>query len=411
MTCTWTLTAVAAIALIACGGDDDGGSDDSTTDTYTGPLYAMMTQVYSPDDRDVYVSLTTSLDDFAGLDIGQAREYPGVANFTGVGGKLLVSSGQEPTITEYAVTDDLEWQDGRTISFASFPLDDNANFYYQFLLNDTTAILPYAFTKRVVWNPSEMTITGTFEDSSVAPTRDGLAIAGGGNRNAVRYSDAILQPFFYTDNDYATYAPTSVLAVYDPVTHLETKVVDLPCPGVSLATQDETGRTYISSWDSAIARALYGDAVAPCVTRVNADQTVDEAFTTDFTDITDGRYTNNFRYIGGGKGLANVLHHELIAGADFTAEYDPAVAETIGTSGPHWKLWLLDVENGTGKPVEGITVEFGSGAQFAVLDGRTFVFLPYADWGRSKVYEIGADGVAVERWDTAGDIFKWIRVR
>ena len=144
---------------------------------------------------------------------------------------------------------------------------------------------------------------------------------------------------------------------------------------------------------------------------MNADQSVDEAFTTDFTDITDGRYTNNFRYIGGGKGIANVLHHELIEGADFAGEYDPAVATRIGASGPHWKLWLLDVENGTGKAVEGITVDVSGGAQFAVLDGRTFVFLPYDDWGRSKVYEITDDGTAVERWDTPGDIFKWVRIR
>ena len=48
---------------------------------------------------------------------------------------------------------------------------------------------------------------------------------------------------------------------------------------------------------------------------------------------------------------------------------------------------------------------------FAVLDGRTFVFLPYDDYGRSKIYEIGADGAAIERGDTLGDVFKWVKIR
>ena len=55
--------------------------------------------------------------------------------------------------------------------------------------------------------------------------------------------------------------------------------------------------------------------------------------------------------------------------------------------------------------------EIGSSAQFAVLDGRTFVFLPYEQYRRSKVYEIDANGRATEHLDVLGDVFKWIRVR
>ena len=40
-----------------------------------------------------------------------------------------------------------------------------------------------------------------------------------------------------------------------------------------------------------------------------------------------------------------------------------------------------------------------------------FVFLPYDDWNRTKMYEIDDEGVATERHDTPGDVFKWIRVR
>jgi hypothetical protein len=71
----------------------------------------------------------------------------------------------------------------------------------------------------------------------------------------------------------------------------------------------------------------------------------------------------------------------------------------------------LDLKSWEAKPVEGIDVAISGGAQFAVLDGRTFVFLPYEDWSKSKIYELDEDGRAVERATTTGDVFKWVRVR
>lgn len=59
----------------------------------------------------------------------------------------------------------------------------------------------------------------------------------------------------------------------------------------------------------------------------------------------------------------------------------------------------------------GVEVDTASGAQFAVLDGRTFVFLPYEEWGRTKIYEIDEGGQATERGDTVGDVFKWLKIR
>lgn len=56
-------------------------------------------------------------------------------------------------------------------------------------------------------------------------------------------------------------------------------------------------------------------------------------------------------------------------------------------------------------------MEMGSGAQFAVLEGRTFVFLLYDSYARSKSYEIEPNGVATERHDITGHVFKWARVR
>ncbi|HEY0468888.1 MAG TPA: hypothetical protein VGC79_32070, partial [Polyangiaceae bacterium] len=94
-------------------------------------------------------------------------------------------------------------------------------------------------------------------------------------------------------------------------------------------------------------------------------------------------------------------------------ELKPIINEDyLWAAGPHWKLWLFDLDTQTAAPIEGIGEDLVSGwSQFSVLDGRTFVFLPYDDGRRTKAYELTAEGAAVERFDTLGDVFKWVRVR
>lgn len=392
--------------LVACAGE--GGEDTALVDG-TDPLFALITQVYSVDDRTVYIALTESVDLPRGVLDG-AHEFGGVANFAPVGGRILVSDGQEPTITEYAISDDLEWQAGAAVSFLDYPLEDNANWFAQFVVDEHTVYLPVQTSKRIVWNPADMVIVGLMEDSAVALEQDGLRTYSSGNRNAVRYEGPALQSFFAVSEDWVTYAPTSQIAAYDPVTHEEIAVIDAPCPSLEIGTQAEDGSTYFGTWSYLGIDALYGVAAPPQVVRVLPDLTLDESFTTDFTSWTGGRYANNFRYVGDGKAIANVLHHEELD-FDFSAPYDEAVWDAVWASGPHWKFWIFDLEVHAAHPVEGIDVDISSGAQFAVLEGRTFVFLPYDDWGRTKIYELDDEGRATEHADVLGDVFKWERVR
>lgn len=405
-----SLMLIASASSMGCG-DDNGGA---AAGTFDGPVYAMMTQVYANDDRTVYVSLTNGID-FDRLSLEGAREFGGVANLAAFSGRLLISEGEAPIIREFDITDDLQWIERRSLSFGAYPLGDNANFYAQFFLDDHTVYLPYEQTRRIIWDPSEMMITGTAEDSALALTivedERTLDVVEGGNRNGVRYDGPVMQAFFYVDDDWFFHGSWSAIAVYDETTHAEIDIIEAPCPGLSIATRDEHDRTYFSAWGYAPTLALYGIGPEPCVVRVTSDRRLDTDFTTDFTSWTDGRYVNNFRYVGGGFAIANVLHHEALTGADWEGPYDPAIVDLIWESGPHWRLWIFDMENEEAHLVEGIDVDISSGAQFAVLEGRTFVFLPYDDWNRTKVYEIDDEGVATERYDTPGDVFKWIRVR
>lgn len=394
--------------VAACGDDAGDGEGGASGGAAEAPLYAMMVQVYGTDDRTVYVVLSDTLDT-GDLDLADAREFAGVANFAPVGGRLLVSSGLDPSITEFEISNDLEWAEGRTVSFADFPFEDNANFYYQYILDEHTAYMPFDTTSRLLWDPTNMTIAETREDTSLELTQGALTLRVGGNRNAIRYDGPVQQAFFYSDDDYFEMSAESYVALYDPETHEESSVVALPCPGLSMATQDEDGYTYYGTWDFQV-RAVFGEGPTPCVARLNPDRTLDTAWTTDLAELTDGRPVNNFRYIGRGKAIGNVFHAERFDG-DLANGYDPDVAEAINQSGEHWQFWLFDLEAWQALPVDGIEIAPSTGAQFAVLDGRTFVFLPYENWGRTRIYELTDDATAVEHADTLGDVFKWVKVR
>ena len=397
--------AVALVQLLAgCGGD--GPAQAPGHDGGEGPLYAMMVQVYSTDDRTVYVSLSDTLD-VNSVPLAEAREFPGVANLGAIGGRLLISSGAVPEITEFRITSRHEWVEERTVSFASYPLSDNANFYYQFIVDDEHALLPFDGTKRILWNPAEMVIDRLIEDTMLSPSEPGLTLEAGGNRNGVQYPASVMQTYFYHDEDWYDYGSKSHIVVYDASTFAERRILDVPCPGLTIATRDEAGNTYFSNFGLPT-RSITGDAPATCLAKVDPEQSAVETF--DLREWTDGRWVSNFRYVGRGKAFANVLHHEAL-GVTVPSESTMEQLDSLWKSGPHWKLWLFDVAQETGAPVSGIDVAIADGAQTAVLDNRSFVFLPYDDWGRTRAYELMSDGTAAERFDTAGDVFKWVRVR
>ncbi len=400
------LTAGATVlALLGTGcGDDTRPADDGARSE--GPLYAMMIQIYDPDDRTVYVSLSDTLD-VDSVSLSEAREFPGVANLGAIGGRLLISSGSVPEITEFEITPAHDWFEGRTVSFASYPLSDNANFYYQFIVDDEHALLPFDGTKRILWDPSEMAIERLIEDTTLTGSEPGLTLEAGGNRNGVQYPASVMQTYFYHDDAWYDYGSKSHVVVYDAETFEEKRILDVPCPGLSLATRDEDGNTYFSNWGLP-APSIIGEAPATCLAKVGPDQGSVETF--DLREWTDGRWASNFRYVGKGKAFANVLHHEAL-GVESPSELSAAQLDALRESGPHWKLWLFDVAEQSGAPVRGIDVAIADGAQLASFDERTFVFVPYDDWGRTKAYELMSDGTAIERFDTVGDVFKWVRVR
>jgi hypothetical protein len=399
------LATLALVPLAACGDDPA----DPPIDVEEGPVYVMMTQVYTVDDRTIYFSTTDTLD-ISSVSFADATEAPSVANFSAIGGKLYISSGEEPKITQYDVLPDRSLSQTGEISFGAFPLGDNANFYYHYVIDESLAYLPYETTKRIAWSPQDMTILSD-ETASTMPLTDGpRTLYGGGNRTAVKYPEGVvLQPFYFADETFSDLGTSSRIARYDTATHEESSVLTAPCIGLTLSTRDEAGTTYVSSDAYSPIKKLYGVGEAPCVVRVTASGELDTAWTNDLSALTGGRYAMNFRYLANGLAIANVLDPDAL-GLDFTQPYDPAVETMIYEPGM-FELWLFDLEANTAKPIEGIDLPVSSGGQTAVIDGRMFLFVVFDDYGMTRAYELSEAGVATPKFDVAGDVFKWERLR
>lgn len=281
-----------------------------------------------------------------------------------------------------------------------------AGFERHWFMNGETAYLTLEVTSRVVWSPADMLIKGVMDDTALVPERDGFVLDATFNRQPRMLKGPILIPFYYRDEDWYLFAPVTSIAVYDRVTNAESAIIDVPCPGLEVPSQDEVGNTYYSSWTYGPTLGLYGLGPAPCIRRITPDSTLDETWTPDFTEWTDGRPVHVFRYLRDGKAVGSVLHVDEVD-IDFSV-YDEEESWELDN---HWKLWVFDMETQSGTPIEGIEEAVGSGFFSASIDGRTFLFVPNTDWSRSSVYELDLDGQALKRFETTGFINDFIRVR
>jgi hypothetical protein len=269
--------------------------------------------------------------------------------------------------------------------------------------------LPYENTKRIVWSPETLKIVGTFDDSMVPAAPEGMTMNPAGNRTDIRFPGQVRDVFSAIDGDYLFAQDKSFMVAYDPTTHHQKKIVELPCASATIVTADESGNSYYSTYGYTPVPALYGLGQAPCIARLDANLVVDQAFTTDNTQLTGGRYVVNFRYLRNGLAVAGVLHHERFADKyDLNAAtVDPLIWDDIYKA-DNWGMWIFNVNTGTATEVPNVS---GYYFQTAVVDNRAFVMIYSDTTGESDVYELKDDGMLHPHMKVPGDFFKWVRVR
>jgi len=372
-------------------------------------VYALETVVFTDEGQTTYVSLSRS-PEFSDLDLSRAREFPGWTSINAIAGGILVGDTGTPSVTRYEIDEDLEWQEGPTLSFAN----QGApwfGFSETFLMDENTAYFsPGDIARHIVWDPTELVIREVVEDSLLAASdEEGRSLTPAYQRIPWFANGPVMKPFYYVDETGTDYAPTTPIVVYDAETHQEDRVLDAPCPGLEYSSPDEDGNVYYSTWNINPAAALFGVGAAPCVAKVRAGRTIDPTWDPALLlQWTEGRYVKVFHYMKDGKAIGAVLHHDEID-VDFDAGFDQEVYDSIEST-EYWRLWLFDLEAETARPIDGIA---GLQGWFnaANVDGRTFALLTYDDVGGTRGYEIDVEGNATLSFDSIGWVYNLAKVR
>lgn len=388
---------VFAIVLVGCGGN---GSGDARPGTTLAARYAVVSGIFGEEGPTTYVSTIGSLD-VSSLDLADAREFPGLASAAASQGKLFVSDAEAPEVTRFDVSDEGTWTEEATISFANHVSEGGVVSAF---VDATSAYAPEDVLARVIWDPKAMAITDVRDAVAGVPLeRDGYSVYLG-HDHAVR-AGRVYQPVYWSDDELLNYSPISQIIVYDAASDAVVGVLDAPCPHLHIASRDSAGNLYFSNGARSGTSPLFStEAAKNCVVRIKAgEDTLDESFTFQFAEVTDGREGAAFRILDRGEAFFAVFHDENVT---ITPDSDPW---EVGLSA-NWRLWRMDLETREAAPIEDVPAFSGQYLSYRFGE-RTFLSFPSADRSSTSTQEILSSGEVVERFVSDGWAFDMFQIR
>jgi hypothetical protein len=184
------------LLLAACGEDTTALPAPAGGEQPLGPepkpLYAVMSNVGSPEGDISYLATLGSLDAGNMLDLAQGIEFPGSKSLLGISGypAVWVTSWDEPTIQRWELKEDGSFEPGPTVSFAALGVS-NTGYVSEtraFTL-ERSAFYSSEIGSLIQWNPTTMEIIGVLPldiPDSTAP----LSLTIWGSSSAARPSPA-----------------------------------------------------------------------------------------------------------------------------------------------------------------------------------------------------------------------------
>lgn len=383
---------------LGCGGGDDAtrvvlsATPGDGNAAPVGKTFVAASVVFSPEGEQTYVNVLRDLAPQS-LDYERAIELAGWADIWVHDGRVYVSSREASTITKYAVDAAGGLVSEGVASFLAYGEVDVAFWSNTFVAPDK-AYMINGVSQYVVWNPQTMELTGTFELPAM-PEREGFLVrAGTLDRSNVIRDGLLYQPMYWSDEDYAVFAPDSRIVVIDIATDRVVRVIEAPCAGLDIGTRDAAGNLYFSTWTSGIYQPLVLGDAGNCVARVPAGSDVAEvAFT--FAELAEGREGAAVRHFQGESVLFSVFHEEQ-SGRLRDAD-DPWTV--IGER--NWRTWLYDPASERSAPVE--SLDWNSGATYVFhLGGVAHVLVPSTDYAATTVVALDAETRATELFTMRG---------
>lgn len=389
---SWLRCACWALALssaLACDSSDATHSDPMPDDSDA--TYIIATLIASNENEgNMYVSLFDELDGQT-IDNSKAREYSGTSDLWVYEGAIYIADKENLTITKYEVAGH-ELAQKQRLSFTDYGLSD-FGFWLNSFVDAHKAYLANAASEYVIWDPTDMKITGTLSFPEFA-AQDGKEAYPAYADRAAKLRDGLLyQPIYFTDDTFFEFTPETKLLVIDTKRDEVVDVLDVPCPGVDYATVLDNGDVYLSSWVFAPAGATLDAAPKTCVAKLPANEpkSVEPVF--DIASVTDGREGGVFRYLGDGKAMLSVLHVDKAESEGVTDIMEVGL-------GPYWRFWSYDFASKAAKELD--SIDWNSGAAYnAEVSDRSLILAPQDGYARTVVYDLGA-GTAEKVLETEG---------
>lgn len=364
----------------------------------------MFSRVRSPDGRTMYASILPSLD-HGTLDLGGALELSGLSRARVFQEKLYAFDGETGTITRYVIGPDgaltPDTLDGgetpAEVSFAGLGVTRFSSLIV-FVNAERAFYVDMIFEDLVVeWNPTEMTITGSFE---AGLTRPGFDASGGG---ISRIDDYVVVPVSWTNQTTADYVPAVAVAILDLNDPTELTVLEDDRCVISSDTFVHDGAVY------ALGDGLYGLAdlfsegetvPPPCLVRwLPGADGFDPGYYLDLRELTGEPHVANAASRGDGTFVTQL----------YTADTDPS---TLGPydllDAPLWQRAVVDLET---EEVTLLDLEpAGVSAAGWAVDGTYLMTRHDARRNRSYLHRSEGTG-APELLNVEGEIFVVERVR
>jgi hypothetical protein len=165
------------------------------------------------------------------------------------------------------------------------------------------------------------------------------------------------------------------------------------------------GRAFLHAYDGAV---FVGDAGTPSVTRYSVlhagEQRFDPEWTLDYSTVTDGHQGAMFTYLKDGQALVSGFYDE-------NTSFDETTSTWSYAGSLNWRVFTVDLESGTGSPLEGLGFNGGAFTP-ARFDDRLFLMVPGGEeqnW-ESQVYEL-EDGAASPRVKVPGWSYQHVKIR
>lgn len=378
---------------------DAGKAEEPPKDDGKEHTYVTTSVVFNAEGETTYLSLLPKLDGLGKLDLKNSREFASWVSAWAFDGKLFITDGEAPTVKRFSVDDKRNLKEEGAVSFLSY----GVMYADSTVLSANKAYL-INVDEVVVWNPTKMEITGSFELPTFDTKPGGMTFDGfDTGRSFVARGNRAFVAGNWANWDESTMSDDSVILVIDTENNKVVKTIDVPCPYLDVATQAEDGTLYFSNWVYSVGQTLVKGTKKACAVRILPGQEeLDKDWSLTFADVTEGREGAALQYIGNGQAVFSVYHHERVEDLEGTTDLSE-----LGNAS-NWRLWLLDLKTKSAKLIDGIDWNAG-GLATQFVDNRGFVLVPTGEYEETTVYEVLKGGAIESRWTTPGwsmNVFK-----